>query len=88
MLLCRLRVSMLASASSLMCRAFFFGIFGSAGSTILGARDEASETGVRSRKLVDVGGTGKVISASLDAVLRRRWEDSDFAPTEGIRMIP
>jgi hypothetical protein len=55
---------------------------------MLGGRDEASETGVRSRKPVEVGGTGKFISASLDAVLRRRWDGSDLATTDGARITP
>lgn len=70
-MLFRFRVSMPPSASSLMCLAAFFWDFGAGGSTTLVGRDEASETGYRSLKVV-VGGAGKVISASLDAVRRRR----------------
>ena len=57
-----------------MCLGIFLGILGAGGSTMLGGReDEASDTEDRSRKEVDKGGAGKLISASLDAVRRRRW---------------
>ena len=94
MLLCRLRVSMLAIASSLMCLgAFFLGSFCDGGSTMLGARDEASDTELKSLKPMDVGGVGKLISASLDAVRRRRCElnsrdELDLVLSDGTPMTP
>lgn len=63
---------MLASASSLMCLATFFAGFGAGGSIMLGGRDEASDTGAISLKVVEPGGVGNIISAPLDAVRRRR----------------
>jgi hypothetical protein len=49
----------------------FAGIMCIRGSTVLGGRDEASETGVRSAALC-VGGAGKVTSAPWDDAVRRR----------------
>jgi hypothetical protein len=71
-----------------MCLATFFEGFGTGGSTMLGARDEASETVAKSLKPVDVGGTGNEIAVGLDAVLLRRWNGSSFILSGGELMTP